>query len=152
MEEKDSSLRSRRSNRLDIIAERKRKAAADWTDSKSSYVESGKLKEELRAGRRCARLMSESSIIFDEIVDFSIFPLELPFNVKFLREDFDIPNRWKTDGKSQLNTFPRYRALTKNLYRSPLQRGSCSADDIPYCSCHPDKNCGLDCENRLLFM
>ena len=149
--EKKSSLRSR-SNRLEVVAENKRKAAADSIELKSDYTERRNLEWELRAGRRCARLMSKSSIIFDEIVDFSIFPSVLPFDLPSLSEDFDIPSRWKTAEKPHLNTFPRYRALTKNLYRFPLQRGSCSADDVPYCSCDPAKGCGLDCENRVLFM
>ena len=50
---------------MEVVAENKRKAAADSIELKSDYTERRNLEWELRAGRRCARLMSKSSIIFD---------------------------------------------------------------------------------------
>lgn len=151
MKEKETSLRPR-SDRNETIRQRKRKAAADLIEVEISNRHHADQNEELRAGMRCARLVSQCKITFDEIVDFSILPAVLPFPLPQISEDFDIPNAWKTAKKTPMSSFPRYRVLTKNFYRLPLQRGSCSTEDLPYCSCLSDEGCGIACENKLLFM
>ena len=67
-------------------------------------------------------------------------------------EDFDIPEKWKRFCQPSIVGPPRYRSIGRILYRPPLQRGSCSTDDIPKCTGSQEDGCGAECQNRLLFM
>ena len=46
----------------------------------------------------------------------------------------------------------KYKNINQNYYRQPLTRNHFTDDDIQYCSCNHITGCGVNCENRLLYM
>ena len=72
---------------------------------------------------------TESSIS-STINDFSIIP-----NILFAippREytNFDIPQIWKDK-----TVLFKYKSISSNYYRAPLQRVTCNHEDVPICNC-----------------
>ena len=49
-------------------------------------------------------------------------------------------------------TIAKYKTIHQNYYRQPLTRNNFTDDDIQYCSCNNITGCGVNCENRLLYM
>lgn len=84
--------------------------------------------------------------------DRAVYSTTLRFIPPTSQENFEIPEKWRRLCQLAVVGPPRYRSIERNLYRPPLQRGSCSADYIPKCSCSREDGCGADCQSRLLFM
>ena len=53
---------------------------------------------------------------------------------------------------STTTTIAKYKNINQNYYRQPLTRNHFTDDDIQYCSCNHITGCGVNCENRLLYM
>lgn len=138
-----------------IIREKRREAEIEAADREEQKAKSALLGKEKHAVSRCVNFMTEACKDLKEDV-FSIYPSIVPFILSSVEEDFDIPPQWKEWKAAAIKTsnesFERYRTLVKNSYKQPLQRGTCSVDDIPFCSCSPIEGCGSTCQNRLLFM
>ena len=54
--------------------------------------------------------------------------------------------------KEKDDSYPPYRTLKQNLYRSPCFRETVHADDLAPCKCTPEQGCDEECENRMLYM
>ena len=57
-----------------------------------------------------------------------------------------------TDSSNKQNVPTKYKTVIENYYHPPLTRNQFTDDDIQYCSCKPTTGCGVNCENRLLYM
>jgi hypothetical protein len=62
-------------------------------------------------------------------------------------EEFDIP----ADYAESILDIPYYRKLNQNIYRPPLERPRFDEDDAFICTCSPEKGCGPNCQNRIMF-
>ena len=61
-------------------------------------------------------------------------------------------NTTTTITSTTTTTIAKYKNINQNYYRQPLTRNHFTDDDIQYCSCNHITGCGVNCENRLLFM